>query len=91
MTTYVLSFELNEEYDQSEIYNTLENLGELQRALPYTFFLKSDQSAKEIRDALAGHMAPDERVLVMKSSSPAAWRNMMCDNKWLLENLSNKQ
>jgi len=90
MKTYVLSFDLNEDYDQSEIFETLNSLGELKQALSYTWFLRSDQTAKEIRDQLAKRMAPDERVVVMRSSSPAAWRNLMCDNKWVLENLSNK-
>jgi hypothetical protein len=91
MKTYVLSFDLNHGYDQSEIFEELANLGETQQALSSTWFLKSELTAKEIRDKLGAHLAADERVMVMKSGGPAAWRNVMCDNKWLIENLSNKQ
>lgn len=88
MKTYVLSFDLNSDYDQSTMLEELASLGELQQAMSSTWFLKSERTAKEIRDQLAEHLAPDERVMVMKSGGPAAWRNVMCDNKWIIENLS---
>ncbi len=88
MKTYVLSFELNDEYDQSQIFEELATLGEIQKALSSTWFLRSESTAKEIRDQLGEYLAPDERVMVMKSGGPAAWRNLMCDNKWVIENLS---
>jgi hypothetical protein len=91
MKTYVLSFDLNNDYDQSGMFEELATLGEIHQALSSTWFLKSEHTAKEIRDKLAAHLAPDERVMVMKSAAPAAWRNLICDNKWLIENLSNKQ
>ncbi len=90
MLTYVLSFYLNEGYDQSEIMASLTSLGETQQALPSTWFLKSDKSPKEIRDILTEHLAPDERLMVMKAGGPAAWRNLMCDNRWVIDNLSSK-
>ena len=88
MKTYVLAFDLNNDYDQSGIFEKLATLGETQQALSSTWFLRSEHAAKEIRDLLSEHLAPDERVMVMKSGGPAAWRNVMCDNKWLIENLS---
>lgn len=90
MLTYVLSLYLNEGYDQSEIMAAILDLGDTRQALPYTWFLKSDMSPKEIRDTLSLHLAPDERLMVMKAGGPAAWRNLMCDNKWIIDNLTSK-
>ncbi|MCO8160995.1 hypothetical protein NJC38_02365 [Pseudomonas sp. 21LCFQ010] len=90
MTTYVLSFELNEDYNQDDLFEELAALGEAKQGLASTWFLKSEQTATEIRDSLSVHLAPDERLLVVKSSAPAAWRNLTCDNRWLIDNISNK-
>jgi hypothetical protein len=90
MTTFVISFDLGSSFDQTDFFETLNSLGETQQATSSTWFLKSDKTAKEIRDLLALSMDSSERLVVLKSASPGAWRNVMCANKWLIDNVSNK-
>ena len=90
MTVYAICFELSAEYNQEDFFSTLVSIGDGAPVTTTMWIVKSEKTAKEIRDELYSIMAPEERVMVMKSASPAAWKNVLCDNKWLVENISNK-
>lgn len=90
MTTYFISYELNDAFSQDDFFSKMESLGEIKKFSKNAYFLVSDHTAKEIRDTLVPAMDSSERIMVLKSASPAAWKNSMTDNKWILENVSNK-
>lgn len=47
----------------------------------------SDKKATEVRDHLNGLMRAQDRLMVLKSANVAAWRNVICRDEWLKENL----
>lgn len=90
MTTYFISCELGDQFSQDGFFSKLQSLGELKQFSANAWFLSSEMTAKEIRDELVAEMDGSERLMVMRSASPAAWRNSMVDGKWLLSNIPNK-
>lgn len=91
MTSYVISYDLGSNFDQAEFFDCLNSLGETKQVTSSTWILISDKTAKQIRDELGMFLDPSERLIVLTSASPAAWRNSMCDNKWLVDNIGNKK
>ena len=47
----------------------------------------STVNATTIRDNLSRHINAGDRLFVIKSGVEAAWRNSLCDNQWLKDNL----
>lgn len=52
-----------------------------------TWAVVSDKSHTEIRDDLSEYLPKGSRLFVLKSGGIAAWRNVICSNKWLKENI----
>lgn len=49
--------------------------------------VKTDDTATQVRDALGDHMDGNDRLFVAVLTGVAAWRNVICKNDWLKENL----
>jgi hypothetical protein len=47
----------------------------------------SESSASEIRDKLLELSPKDARLFVLKSGVVSAWKNVICSNAWLKDNL----
>ena len=87
MATYLICSDLNSAYDQEEFASGIKSLGESRQVLSGVWVVISDKDATQIRDELAVLMESTERLLVVKSGSVGAWKNILSDNKWLADNL----
>ena len=52
-----------------------------------TWAVVTSRPATEIRDHLGAFVSPQSRIFVVRTASGAAWRNVICRNTWLKENL----
>lgn len=52
-----------------------------------TWAVVSEQKAKQIRDYLSTFLPKGSRLFIVKSGVEAAWRNTICRNEWLKNNL----
>lgn len=47
----------------------------------------TEAKAKEIRANLKTHLDDNDRLVIIKSGTEAAWSNVICRNEWLKKNL----
>ena len=52
-----------------------------------TWVVRTEQSAKQVRDTLQRYLDADDRLFVASLTGVAAWQNAMCSNDWLQANL----
>lgn len=90
MITYAVSFDLGDNFDQEGFWETFNSLGECKQITNSTWLVRTEKTAKEIRDLLYSVMDASERLMVMTSASPAAWKNTITESKWILEHIGNK-
>ncbi|ENZ0175286.1 hypothetical protein ACF958_004121, partial [Providencia rettgeri] len=83
MSSYLISYDLIKNKDYEKIYDAIKSFGTWARVTESVWVITSDLSSTEIRDNLSEHMDSDDRLLVLKSSGVAAWRNVRCSNEWL--------
>jgi hypothetical protein len=89
MSCYIISYDLKEageDYYESLIaaikaYKTWAHITES------TWAVVTDENQKLIRDSLARLVPEGSRLFVIKSGTAAAWKNVMCRNQWLKDNL----
>jgi len=89
MTTYVISYDLvkAKSKDYTELFDAIKTLGKWAKVVESTWIVVSDMSSVEIRDALTKHMDASDRIIVVQSGSVGAWKNSICTNEWLKNNL----
>ena len=87
MAAYVVSYDLVGDRDYSKLYSALKSYSAWGRVVESTWVIVSNASAVEVRDHLTSYMDSDDRILVVKSGTEAAWRNVICDNDWLKNNI----
>lgn len=91
MTCYIVSYDLNE--GDPDKYEAL--IDEIKK---FPYFAHITESlwavvpsagigAVEIRDRLKKIIGEKDRLFIIKSGVEAAWRNVVCKNEWLKENL----
>lgn len=87
MPAYLVCCDLNSDYDQDEFIKCVNSIGETRQILSSVWVVLSEKTAIQIRDELGNLMESSERLLVVKSGSVGAWKNILGENKWLAENL----
>lgn len=89
MATYIISYDLvkAKEKDYADLYSAIKKLGQWARVVDSTWVIVSEMSSVEIRDALTIHMDASDRIIVVQSASVGAWKNAICSNEWLKNNL----
>lgn len=92
MNSYIVTYDLVGTDESSSDYKRLiekikayPNWAKLQYS---AWILRSEKSAKTIRDELLAHMDSNDRLFVAKLTGEAAWHNSICKNDWLMSNLS---
>jgi len=85
--TFIISFEVPNGTNLSDFYNALKGYGHWARLTEHTWAIVTDQKAKDVRDYLVGFLPSGSRLLVVKSGSVSAWRNLICSTEWLRNNL----
>lgn len=86
MNTYLINYETQSEITQKILDGVIKNLGEAMQITSTLWALKTDISAKELRDSLREQLSTSDRLMVIKSGREAAWYNSLCPNKWIVDN-----
>lgn len=87
LETIVVSYDIkdSENYDYEKLYTFLKSFGTWAKITESLWAIKTDESVSEIRDKIKEIVPEDSSLFITKSSSVAAWSNVNCSNKWLLE------
>ena len=87
MKCYIISYDLRKKRDYESLYRAIRSYSKWAQIAESTWAVVTTNSAVEIRDNLLRVMDNDDRLFVVKSGVEAAWRNSICKNEWLKENL----
>ena len=91
MACYIVTYDLvhADTMDYQELISAIQKYSKWGRISKSVWAVVPQQgiTAAMIRDNLAKFIDKDDRLFVIKSGVEAAWRNSMCDNGWLKENL----
>lgn len=87
MKCYIISYDLRNDRNYEDLYEALRSYPKWARIVDSTWAVVTSKTAVQIRDHLDQILDEDDRLLVVKSGTEAAWRNVRCSNKWLKENL----
>jgi hypothetical protein len=85
--TFIISYDLPEGSDYKDLYVALKSYGTWAKVTKSTWAIITERKAKEVRNHLLEYIPDGGRILVVKSGSIAAWRNVICSNDWLKKNL----
>lgn len=85
--TFIISYDLPEGSDYTDLYVALKSYGTWAKVTKSTWAIVTEKKAKEVRNHLLEYIPDGGRILVVKSGSIAAWRNVICSNDWLKKNL----
>jgi CRISPR/Cas system-associated endoribonuclease Cas2 len=88
MSCYIVSYDLRKpgrNYDS--LYSAIKTYTKWARINESVWAVVTPQSAVQIRDYLGQFMDSNDRLFVVKSGVEAAWRQSICKNEWLKENL----
>lgn len=85
METYIISYDLNSDKssDYTKLIDFIKSFGTWAHITESTWAIKTNKTAKEIRDEIADIMPEGSRLFVVKSGLSSAWRNVICSNDWL--------
>ena len=89
MPTYIISYDLKEaSTEQYEIlYDKIKGYGTWAHITESTWAIVTEQKAPEIRDYMCSNIPEGSTMFVLKSGVASAWKNVLCKNEWLKNNL----
>lgn len=91
MNSIVISYDVAKDGGESSIYQQLyaaiRAYGTWAHIMDSCWAIKTEHSTVEVRDALLGLLRPQDRLIVVQTAHIAAWKNVMCSNDWLKENI----
>ena len=89
MTTYIVTFDVKDKSRLSTLKGVLQAYKFYCPIHENTWAIKVDKKASEIRDDLMKHTIADDRLLVIRTGTEAAWKNSYGEknNEWLKKNL----
>lgn len=85
--TYLISYDMAEGGDYGELYKAIKAYGTWAHITESLFAVVTEQSAKELRENLGVYFPKGSKLFIVKSGAEAAWRNVICSNEWLKDNL----
>ncbi|MBN2424520.1 MAG: hypothetical protein JXB44_05815 [Calditrichaceae bacterium] len=88
MACYIISYDLRKpgrNYDA--LYDAIRSYGTWAKVNESVWAIVTQQTAVQIRENLDKHLDSNDRIFVIKSGIEAAWRNSICKNEWLKDNL----
>lgn len=71
----------------NELYDAIKAYGIWAHITESTWFVKTPDSCVTVRDILSKHIDNNDRLFVAELTGEAAWRNVICENQFLKENL----
>lgn len=88
MNSIIVTYDLRSPgRDYSELYKKLKSYTGWAKITESTWLLKTALSCVDVRDDILSVIDNNDRLFVTKSTGEAAWRNVICDNDYLKENL----
>jgi Trk K+ transport system NAD-binding subunit len=89
MTCYIVTFEVANIDAKNALTPLLQSYNGYCPINANSWAIKSDKSAKEIREHLSTALQAGDRIFVIRSGTEAAWRNAYSDknSEWLKKNL----
>ena len=91
MAIYMIGYDLRPSKDESydELFAALETIGTgYWDCLESTWLIMTEKTAVQIRDEIAQHIKPDDRILIMRYGEGAAWLGFQQEcQTWLEDNL----
>lgn len=70
-----------------ELYNAIKSYGTWAHITESTWAVVTEKTHKEVRDHIGQYLSNGSRLIVLKSASVSAWKNVICSNEWLKKNL----
>ena len=89
MTTYIVTFEVNDTTRKNNLAAKLAEYGTYCSIHENCWAVVTSQTAVEVRSALDEALDASDRIFVIRSGTEAAWRNTYDDehSKWLKDRL----
>lgn len=90
MNNYLIGYDLNKEgQDYDTLIEQIKNLGSWWHCLDSTWIIRTNTSAKDIRDHLNNYIDDNDELLVVCLTGEGAWAGFSdkC-SKWLIDNLN---
>lgn len=88
MNSYIISYDLmTPGKDYSYLISAIKEYGTYAHILESVWVVKSSNNSSSIRDNLSQHMDSNDKLFVARLTGEAAWKNVICTDKWLKDNL----
>lgn len=87
MSTYTINYDLRGERDYEDLYEAIKSYKTWAHILESSWAVASTKSAIEIFDHLKSYTDSDDGLIVIKSGGTAKWKNVICKDSWLKDNL----
>lgn len=87
MKTYLISYDMAEGGEYNALYEAIKAYGTWAHITESLFAVKTEMTAKQVRDDLCQYLPEGSRLVVIKSGTEGAWRNVICRNEWLKKHL----
>jgi hypothetical protein len=84
MKIYQIDYDLRKQRNYDDLYVRIKSYGDWCHALESTWFIKTNQSAAQVRDYLMGAIDRDDGLIVTRSAGEAAWYGLSDEvSRWL--------
>ena len=84
---YIISYDLADGGDYDKLFEKLKSYSGWAHITESTWAVLTTKEASEIRDEIEELLVEGSRLIVVESANVAAWRNPICSNKWLKDNV----
>ena len=85
--TYIISYDLAKEGKYDDLFNHIKSYDTWAHITESTWAVLSTKTAAQVRDGIVKYLNENSRVIVIESANVAAWKNTICSNKWLKDNV----
>ena len=85
--TFIISIEVSTDIDLTDLISVVKMYKTWAHITQFTWAIKTSEKVKEIRDKIAEVLPKGSRIFVIKSGTWSAWKNVICSNDWLKNNL----
>lgn len=85
--TYIITYDLAEGGDYDTLADAIKAYGTWARITESTWAVRTELTAREIRDDILPYLVEGSRLMVVRSGTEAAWWRPLCKSEWLKKNL----
>ena len=88
MSSKIIEYDLKQPgRDYEALYAAIKSYGTWAHVTESTWFIKTNESCVQVRDNLLKQMDSNDRLFVGELSGTAAWKNTICKDEFLKDNL----